>query len=226
MTDHFFRRTGESQASRFKEQRGITQTTDCLHVVAHEQHRAAFAPRDFPHLSQAFLLKLGVTDSENFVNNQNFRVQMCSNSERQADIHSRRVAFYRSVDVSLDSGKIDNLVELAPYLRFRHSKNCAVKENVFPAGQLGMKPSSDFQQARDAAFHPNFAPCRRRYSRQDFQKRAFACAVSADYSKNFALLDLKRDPAQRPDFVVGKRAIELSVISYFFSVFCRLPSDL
>src|SRR5207237_5421753 len=112
-----------------------------------------------------------------------------------------------------------------PYLPFRHSKNCAVKENVFPAGQLGMKPSSDFQQARDAAFHPNFAPCRRRYSRQDFQKRAFACAVSADYSKNFALLDLKRDPAQRPDFV-GERAVEFPVISYLFPDLCPLTSAL
>src|SRR6185369_16508047 len=55
-----------SDRSTLEPKRSLAQTLDRNHVVTYEQHRAAFT-RHVAHLSQTLLLKLCITDSENFI---------------------------------------------------------------------------------------------------------------------------------------------------------------
>ena len=109
------------------------------------------------HLSQAFLLKLGVADREHLIDNENFGLEVRGDREGEADIHAAAVTFDRCVEKFLGLGKGDDLIELRLNLMAPHPEDRAVQENVFAAGQLGMKPRADFKQRSDSSFDPHFA---------------------------------------------------------------------
>ena len=63
-----------------------------------------FSGRD-SHLAEGLLLKVGITDSEDLINHENFRVEMRCQSECQPDIHAAAVPFHRGIEKSLDVGE-------------------------------------------------------------------------------------------------------------------------
>src|SRR6266566_2165393 len=86
---------------------------------------------DISHFTQALFLELGVAYGQHFINNQDLRFQVRSDSKSKSYIHTARVAFHRRVDVRIDFGKCYDLVELGSYLGLRHSQDCAVQKDVF-----------------------------------------------------------------------------------------------
>ena len=56
--------------------------------MAHEQNSTALPFTDILHLTDGFLLELGVTHGENLVNDENFRIQMSGNCKTQTDFHT------------------------------------------------------------------------------------------------------------------------------------------
>src|SRR6266513_6214644 len=80
------------------------QSYDRINIVTDKKHRSAFA-RYLSHLTQAFFLKLGIANSEHFVDDKYLRLQVRSDGESKSNIHAARVAFHGRVDVRIDLGK-------------------------------------------------------------------------------------------------------------------------
>ncbi len=68
---------------------------------------------DILHLAQALLLELDVADRQHLVDDQDLRLQVRRDGERQAHVHAAGVALDRRVEEFLDLGEGDDLVELA-----------------------------------------------------------------------------------------------------------------
>ena len=51
----------------------------------------------------------------------------------------------------LDPGKVHDLVEFGVDLALLHAQNGAVEINILAAGEVGVEPGADFQQARHPA---------------------------------------------------------------------------
>ena len=80
--------------------------------MAYKQNRSPLTLTYFPHLSQAFFLKLCITDREHFIHNQYFRFQMRRNGKRQPYIHTAAISFYGSIQKPFYPGKIYDLIKL------------------------------------------------------------------------------------------------------------------
>ena len=81
--------------------------------MADEEDGAAPAG-DVAHLAEALLLERRVADRQHLVDEQDLRLEVRGDRERQAHVHAARVALHRRVDELLDLGERDDLVELAP----------------------------------------------------------------------------------------------------------------
>ena len=94
----------------------VGERRDRGHVVADEQHRAPRA-RDLAHLAEALALERRVADREHLVDDQDLRLEVRGDGEREPQLHAARVALDGRVDEPLDLGELDDLVELALDLR-------------------------------------------------------------------------------------------------------------
>ena len=65
------------------------------------------------HPAEALLLELGVADGEHLVDEQDLRLEVRGDREREPHVHPARVALHGRVDELLDLGELDDLVELA-----------------------------------------------------------------------------------------------------------------
>ena len=72
-------------------------------------HRAARAA-ELLHAAEAPPLELGVADREHLVDEQDLRLEMGGDRERQPHVHAARVALHRRVDELLDPGELDDRV--------------------------------------------------------------------------------------------------------------------
>src|SRR5882724_11177961 len=102
-------------------------------MVAYEENGSAFLCH-LAHLSQAFPLKRSIAYGQNFIHEQNFRVEMRGDGESEAHVHAAGVMFHGGVDEFVDFGKGDDLVKLPIDLDTLHSQNRAVQENILAAG--------------------------------------------------------------------------------------------
>ena len=65
----------------------VAKLGDGGHVVADEQNGPAVAG-DLANAAEAFFLELGVADAEDFIDDQNFRIEMRRDGEGKAHIHA------------------------------------------------------------------------------------------------------------------------------------------
>src|SRR3954465_12761901 len=154
---------------------------------------------DLPETFKALLLKLGITDRQNFIDQQDFCFHVSGYGKGEAYVHAARVAFYRGVDELLDLGERDDLIQFARDLRLFHAQDGAIQEDVVAAGQFRVKPGSDFEERSHAP--PDIHAAQRRFgdAGENFQQRALAGAVSADDADYFSALDFERYVFQGPD---------------------------
>ena len=66
----------------------MTKTAYSRHVMADKEHGATFTMRNILHLANSFLLELSITDSEDFIDNEDFGFHKGSDSEAKADSHT------------------------------------------------------------------------------------------------------------------------------------------
>jgi hypothetical protein len=137
--------------------------------VADQDHGSTFAG-DLAHLAETLLLERRVSDSEYLVDQQDVRVEVRGDREREAEAHSAGVPLHRRLDELFELRECDDLVELPRDLAPPHPEDGAVEVDVLAARELGVEAGADLEQrAHLAADH--CAPGRRwRDAREDLQQ--------------------------------------------------------
>src|ERR1700704_1028899 len=102
------------------------KVADRVNVVAYENDGTPFFRRDVFHLSHTLFLKLGVADSKDFIDQQNFRIEMGRDGKGEPHVHAARVSFHRRIEKLLDLGEGDNVVEFSADFGPGHAENCTV----------------------------------------------------------------------------------------------------
>jgi len=82
-----------------------------------------------------------------------------------------------------------------------HAEDGATEEDVFPAGEFGVKTGADFEQAGDASVDRHPAGGGFGDAAVDLEPGGFAGAVAADDADAFPLLNLGTDVLERPEFL-------------------------
>src|SRR6056297_1304885 len=103
-----------------------------------EENRATGAG-DVLHFAEAPFLKFNVTYREDFIDNQDLRTEMSSDSKTEADGHPGGVTLYRRIDKSFHSRKLNDLIKTFGHLLSRHPQDSAVEEDVLTPCQFLMK---------------------------------------------------------------------------------------
>src|ERR1041385_7002325 len=116
--------------------------------MAHDKNGSALLC-NFAHLAEAFFLKRIIANGKDFIQDENFRVEISGDRECQAYLHAARIALDRNINESFHLGELDNLIEIPVDLRLLHSKNGAVEINIFSPGQFGMKTGTHLQERPD-----------------------------------------------------------------------------
>jgi len=101
------------------------------------------------------------------------------------------------------SGEFDDLVEAPLDLLLGETQHDAVDEDVFPAGDLGMKPGAKLDECGDAAGDADPTLGGSRDPGHALEQRALARSVAPDDAVGAALRHLKRHAAQRLERVFG-----------------------
>lgn len=166
-------------------------------IVTDEQHGAT-AFGDFAHFPQTPFLELGITDGEDFVQDQDFRVQVRCDGESEPDVHAGGVAFHRGVNKPFQAGKGDDFVKLPGDFSFRHAKDSPIEEDVLAPGEVGMEASADFKQAADAPFKPDLALGGSGNPAENLEESGFAGAIAPNDTEDLALSDFEGNVTQGP----------------------------
>src|SRR6056297_333511 len=127
----------------------LTEILYSRHVVAHKQN-CSTAAGNLAHFSQTLALKLSVTHCKDFIDDENFRVEMSGDGECQTHTHSAGIPFKRGVQKSFDARKFNNRIEVSVDLDSLHPENGTVEIDVFSSGQFGVKAGSHFEKAGDS----------------------------------------------------------------------------
>ena len=196
--DNTVRLARHHYAAAVHPQRSATQLRNRGHLMAHENDGSSFAS-DVTHLRQAALLELRVADGEHLIDDQDVRLEVRGNREREAEIHAAGISLHRRINKTCDAGEFDDLVETALDVAPVHAKDGAVQEDVFAPRQLGMKARPDFEQCAEAAVHGRFTGRRQRDAGKHLEQRALAGAVAADDAERLSMRNVERDVAQRPE---------------------------
>src|SRR5205807_1969610 len=110
----------------------------------------------------------------------------------------------RRVQVLLDAGEVDDLIEAALDVGSAHPHDGAVEVDVLPASELGMEAGANFQQRADAAVDNGTSRAGLGDAREHFEQGALAGAVAANDAHGLAVLDLERDVLEGPDRARGR----------------------
>ena len=176
----------------------VAEAANLIELVGDEDDGAAGAG-DVAHFAEAFFLEVDVADGEDFVDEEDFGLEVGGDGEGEADVHAAGVVFDGGVDEFFEFGEGDDFVELAGDFGFAHAEDGAGEEDVFAAGELGMEAGADFEEAADAAVNFGVAGGGVGDAGEDFEQSGFAGTVAADEAEDFAFLDVEGDVFERPD---------------------------
>ena len=101
--------------------------------MAYEQDRSS-GIGNIAHLSQAFPLEVGIAHSEHLVHNQDFRLQVGSHGESQAQVHTGGVALDGCIDELFNFRKSDDFIETGFNFLFVHTEDRPVEEDILASG--------------------------------------------------------------------------------------------
>src|SRR5262249_8395795 len=155
------------------------------------------------HLAETFFLKLEVAHRENFVNKQNFGLEMGRHRKGKAHLHSRAVVFQRCVEEPFDLRKTHDGVKLTKDLALAHPQNRAAQEHILATGEFRMEASADFQEGTDAAADFRMSFGRLCNAREELEEGCLARAIPADQTDNFALHDIEMNIFHGPQDIFG-----------------------
>src|SRR5262245_41119914 len=149
------------------------------------------------------LLKIGVTDCEDFVEQQDVWVEIRRYRKPQSHVHAGRVVLDRDVYEVLETRILEDVAVYAFDLRLRQPLNGRVQKDVFTPSELGVEPDPEFDHRRNSrrACHQNPPGGRPVNGGDEFQQGALAGSVSPHQTDSFSVIDAKRDVLQRPEFL-------------------------
>src|SRR5260370_29938307 len=163
---------------------GVGETTNLIELMRDEDDCASCAG-DIAHLAEAFFLEIYVADGQDFIDEENLRLEVSSDSEGQADVHAGGVVLYGSVNKFFELGEGHDFIELALDFALAHAEDGAGEKRVFVAGQLRMKAGADFEERADAAVNLRPTSGGAGDAREACHERGFAGAVAAEEAKEF-----------------------------------------
>jgi hypothetical protein len=131
--DHFSGRPDHLQLAFFQPRAGFAQLFHLRQSMTDEDDGATLAAELLDALG-ALALKALVADRQHLVDQQHFGLHVRRHGESEPNEHSRRIVLHRSVDEVLQSGELDDVVELRGDLFFGQPENRAVHEHVLAAG--------------------------------------------------------------------------------------------
>src|SRR5208283_732474 len=157
---------------------------------------------------EAFFLEVDVANGEDFIHQENLRLEVGGNGKGQAHIHAAGIMFYGRINEFFQLRESHVFIELARYFALAHSLNRAAQVGILSAGEFRVEPGADFEQAPDTPV--NFRPARRglRDARKNLEQSGLAGAVPADEAKNFALANLQGNILEGPEGFLVRAAEE------------------
>src|SRR5437660_11696241 len=103
-------------------QDALAEAANLVELMGDEDNGAAGAG-DVAHSAEAFFLKVDVADGEDFVDEEDFRLEMGGDGESQADVHAGGVVLDGSVNEFFEFGEGHDFGDLAADFGFRHADN-------------------------------------------------------------------------------------------------------
>ena len=188
----------QHQAALIQHDGFFGQAQDGRHVVADKEHRAAFLGH-IAHLAQALALEFGVPNGQDFIDHQDFGLQVGCHGKSQPQIHPAGIVFDRGIDELLYFGKGDHLIEFALDLTLFHPQDRPVEISVLTPGQLGVEAGADLQQRADPAVYFGIAFGGFGDAGEDFEQRAFAGPIPPDNAQHLAFGNIEGNVFQRPN---------------------------
>ena len=101
----------------------------------------------------------GIANSQDFVDDQNLGLQMGGNGKPQAYHHTRGIALDGCVDIFRNTSEINDLIKFASDLRFGHSHDRAIHEDILTTRHFRVEACADLKQRRDATFDLDVSCC-------------------------------------------------------------------
>ena len=175
----------------------VTKPVDRGQIMRNENDGPSVAPQRGDAI-EALGLKGYVTHRKNFVEQNDVRLKVRGNGEAESHIHSRGIAFHRHIDVFFEPGELDDAVHLRGNLGSPHAQHRAVKVDVFPASEFGMKTGADLNQGCEPASNLDLPFGWRRDARQEFEEGRLSRTVVSDDAENLSLTHFEADVAQGP----------------------------
>src|SRR5712692_4156000 len=94
--DNRFRRAVLADGSGFNPDDAMAEAANLIELMADKNDRSAGAGH-VAHFAEAFLLEVDVADGEDFIDEEDFRLEMGGDGESEADVHAGRVVLDGSV---------------------------------------------------------------------------------------------------------------------------------
>ena len=169
--------------------------------MTHEQHGSALSFADVLHFADGFLLEFGVADGEDFVDDEDFGVEVGGDGETQPHHHAAAVTLHRGVDIAFAAAEVDYLVELAVNLVAFHAEDAAVHVDVFAAGEFRVEAGAYLEERGYAATGVDAAGGGGGDAAEELEQGALAGAVLADDAEDIAFLYIEADVLEGIDVV-------------------------
>gem|GEM_PF-3751746 len=169
------------------------------HRVRHQDNRALID--EFGDFVEALFFEGDIAYGENFVQNQDVRLQMRRNSEPQSDGHSRTVVTNWHIDEFSNLSEIDDFLKFLINLGAGETQQCGPVENVLPAGKDWIETSAQLDKGTYPAANDQTPRIWLQDSAEHFEQRALSSTIWSDHAKALALFELKRNFAKCPEFI-------------------------
>ncbi len=127
-----------------------------IRLVGDQNDRSA-GSAEFLEFFIAFLPEERVPHSEDLIDEDDVRIDMCGGSKSQSDKHSVGVSFNGLIDKISDFGKGDDIIHFFMDLFSRKPQDHAVYKDILPTGKLGVEAASKLKHGSDLATNFDFA---------------------------------------------------------------------
>src|ERR1051325_2498955 len=136
--------------------------------MGNEEHRPSLFAYAL-HLVKTLPLKPHVAHRQYFIDDQNFRFEVCRHRKSETHVHAAAITLHRGVDKSFQLGKSNNLIEVPRDLFPFHPEDRSIQEYVLTTGKFRMKAGPYSEQAGDPTIQFDATGSRFRNARKNFE---------------------------------------------------------
>ncbi len=150
----------------------------------------------FENSPEATLLEFGIANGQNFIDQNNVRIDVQRHAARQPRIHPGRVVFHRLVQKFPQPGKLDDAFEAFVNILAGHAHHDAVVKNVFHAAEFGMKPDPQFEHRGNSPARAHRAGSRLHNTSGQLEHRGFTRAICSQNAEHLPARNIERHIVQ------------------------------